>query len=1337
MNKKIHFAFCLAILLIGFKIVDVNEGGKSLQQPEMVDARSYIKGKQMKKRNGIVKMDSPEKYGEIQRQLRTPIDAVSPQYSPNYLVEELRKARKNFDGTSARNELDFVSRGPGNVAGRTRAILIDPRDDSHSTWIAGSASGGIWKTTDAGKTWRNLSEDLTSLSTNTLAMSPSNPDVIYAGTGEHFVNDTDGNGMWKSEDGGESWTQIANPEQYESFKNVSRIVVDPDNTDILLVATSNGSWEEDEDDDFVIWKSTDGGQFFERKYTSEIGRIDDLDANPQNFNTLYAAVEEYGVIKSEDGGESWLEPASKFADIGRVEISVSAVDTSYIWASAVGGPSNSGTTVYVSKTAGSTWSIIQDELVDFDYLGGQGFYDNIITAHPYNVNEAYIGGVNLFKINISGQVEEVLDFSVNEINTDLFMEFVGGTDFENDGVIAKEDLKSVSIRFGSGTQKAHRFTAGGLGAGVSFGIYDYVDYVEVPFTVWDKENEVQLMVSFRDQQMDGKWNLLELLTSGDADDQSREYLFIHDIPYDEEASPIIGVEGGIVEEMMYFIWPVLTPGFTFDPDNLPVSSLEINKVFTGIETSSSVVISDAYGQFNGNNTFSNDNFVNQKGMHPDQHNIVMIKENEADKTFRFIVTNDGGVYISNESSDPGTKDEDFNYGGFGYNTSQFYSADKAPGEHRYIGGMQDNSTFFTPAGVQADSAARYNFAIGGDGFESIWNNSNPFQLIGGSQFNNFARSLDGGKTWFRATDVISGTSPFISRLANSKRFPNRLFTLTSTGVWRSEDFGGSWIGSPLEEMWSFNNLADIEVSHADSSVVWAGGFLNKEERVFVSQDAGLTFSPVNNYEGEPLGFVSGIGTHPIDNATGYLLFSFSGKPKVIKTTDFGQTWEDISGYEGNNGISDRGFPNVAIQTLLVFPNNTNRIWVGSEIGIIESMDGGESWNLLDCNMPPVNVHDFKIQDDQIVIATYGRGIWSVQVDGIEQNYLLHPSVIAGRQDIKGDLDIDFYLPSKFDSSFVVIDGERYERVGANEVGLFTSLKDNLQLEGEIEILIESFSNGERLESIPFIIDLYIPGPIVTQYNNDFADDARINEFVGDGFRIILEEEFEDEAIHSGHPHANGIEYTYQLTSSYQLTDESPNQMRFNEVAIIEPGEPETVFGDSEFWDYVVVEGSKDGQTWNILAPGYDSRAHVDWLEAYNREERGTSELYKERLINLEETFDVGDTILVRFRLNADAFVNGWGWAIDDLEIGTLTSSVSDDVLENELSIFPNPVYDNLFIRSELDLRNAEVIIYNVSGEQVLNLSYAEELNVSQLVPGAYFMTIIGESVHEVHKFLKI
>src|SRR5260221_9611848 len=174
--------------------------------------------------------------------------------------------------------------------------------------------------------------------------------------------------------------------------------------------------------------------------------------------------------------------------------------------------------------------------------------------------------------------------------------------------------------------------------------------------------------------------------------------------------------------------------------------------------------------------------------------------------------------------------------------------------------MQDNSTYFTPSGTVSSSATFFNTnsQLAGDGFEALWHSIDKNKMIGGSQYNDFARSLDAGTTWTSAFAglTLSGSSPdqnkfpFISKLACSKQAPDILYTVGTEGVWKSTNFGGSWSLTPITSGWqsSSNNssFADVEVSRANANIVWAGSGAGSGKNLFVSTDAGKTFAAVRN-----------------------------------------------------------------------------------------------------------------------------------------------------------------------------------------------------------------------------------------------------------------------------------------------------------------------------------------------------------------------------------------------------------------------------------------------------------------------------------------------------------
>ena len=111
---------------------------------------------------------------------------------------------------------------------------------------------------------------------------------------------------------------------------------------------------------------------------------------------------------------------------------------------------------------------------------------------------------------------------------------------------------------------------------MALAFYSYGGYVDVPFEVWDIDNNSQLMVSFRDQGDDGAFNLISQRTSGPRDSQSREYIIVHDLPYDA-GSPHSNLSrrGGLRSRLMYFMWPILASGAQWDAASLPESELRV------------------------------------------------------------------------------------------------------------------------------------------------------------------------------------------------------------------------------------------------------------------------------------------------------------------------------------------------------------------------------------------------------------------------------------------------------------------------------------------------------------------------------------------------------------------------------------------------------------------------------------------------------------------------------------------------------------------------------------------------------------------------------------------
>ncbi len=1109
--KIILSLFCVTALFSLFYLdSEQQEINKNIvQDSELKKLQKEVMSERKQKVKGMVKQDSPDKFMEWQQGIRTRDGELRPGYEFNYRIKELLKSnRVNSIAELSKNQFSklsdgdlFIERGPANVAGRTRALVIDPDDPNFDTWYAGSVGGGVWKTTNAGQSWIELTPAIGNLATSTIVQSVSNPDVIYVGTGEGFgnVDQVAGAGIWKTIDRGVTWDQLSSTANYD-FQNIMRMIIDPKDADIVVVATNSSVGQP------AIRRTTNGGQDWIRVHQGS-SSIQDLTADPSNFQIQYATENGIGVVKSTNSGQSWSSSSNGISGVGRMEIAVSWTDSSRLYLSAVGGVD--GSTLWISRDSGASWTAATENGGNTDWLGGQGWYDNTINVNPYDENEVYVGGISLHKVTVS------------------------------------------------------------------------------------EDNTFQI-------------------------------------------SYIANVYGGQSES---------------------------------------------------------------KGVHPDQHNIVFAKTNEANNSYRMIICNDGGVsYSDNEGTT-------FSHTENGYNTAQFYGVDKQNGVDAYVGGMQDNGTYQSFA--NPDSSSGWIYKIGGDGFEVLWNYNDPNKIMGGYQYNGIQVSINGGLSFQSATngltDTGSGEAPFFTKLAKSKQDPDLVFALGASGVWRSDNFGENWNLTKMPD--GFNGASyysQIKTSLVNPQIIWTANSVSSNKGAFVSADGGIEFEQTNPLTFQ-MGRLTGLETHPTQQNTAFLLYSFAQSPKIIRTTDLGHSWEDISGF-GTNNTSSTGFPDVAVYSLVVMPYDTTIIWVGTGIGLFESTDNGESWHATNYGLPPVAIYEMVVVNDQVVTATHGRGIWSIsltELAGYEPPTAVLSPILKSTLHQQGSLVIESQMRSSYDSIQVIIEENVTKVVYGNTV-VDTTIRVPYLLSSakEVSIQLKAFVAGieyfsQKLNKVVYTFD----NPL-SSYATNFEDNP-VSDFFNDGFE--LKNILGSQELHSEHNYQDAKENTYTLKVPITIQSENAT-VKYDDIAIIEPGESGTVYGDFEFWDYVVVEGSLDGDNWMALAPGYDARYNQDWLNNYNN---GGSQagLWVGHKIDLLNTFNVGDNILIRFRLFADAAANGWGWAIDNLEIQQNITTLEN--LKYELKTFslkqnyPNPFNPNTTINFSLDEAGpVSLKIYNITGKLV-------------------------------------
>lgn len=319
--------------------------------------------------------------------------------------------------------------GGSGPTGRITAVAVDPSNHRH--WLLGSAGGGVWESPDSGSSWTPLTAAHSASSISSIAFAPSNPRIIYAGTGEatYLTLAQAGQGILKSVDGGASWTPVGRSAFARAAVSVIR--VDPANPNILTAsmtrATSGrngelftGSWSPPP---FGVQRSTDGGLTWTLTLQGESTA---LEVDALDFMNQYAAISlptgygpynrlaETGIYRSTDGGQTWKVVAGPWgnAGLGRIQLALAPSDRNVLYAS-IQGPDGKllglfRTTnawdpapVWSQVNTGTSWSTPGCN-VCADYCGPNCTLAHIIAVDPADPNTLYAGGASLWRCDSCG-----------------------------------------------------------------------------------------------------------------------------------------------------------------------------------------------------------------------------------------------------------------------------------------------------------------------------------------------------------------------------------------------------------------------------------------------------------------------------------------------------------------------------------------------------------------------------------------------------------------------------------------------------------------------------------------------------------------------------------------------------------------------------------------------------------------------------------------------------------------------------------------------------------------------------------------------------------------------
>ena len=301
--------------------------------------------------------------------------------------------RKSADGWR------WLSLGPENIAGRMRSLALDPADPA--VLYAGSAGGGVWKSTNSGRDWRVLDDLLPNLRIGAIAVDPFDTRRILAGCGEGYVawqgGAAFGRGVYRSSDAGESWALLPSTDR-ENFDYIYDVDFDSHAADAALLCSGDG-----------VYRSSDGGESWTRVLTRPVLPFSAMAVySPAEPGLAFAAIEGAGIFRSTDGGRSWTGPHGTGIDVdgySRIVLAVAPSDADVVYA-AFTGHDEECAGLFRSDDRGEHWEAMEiprSELFGNTYMGGQGRFNSSLAVHPQNPDVVWAGGIDLYRSGDGGR----------------------------------------------------------------------------------------------------------------------------------------------------------------------------------------------------------------------------------------------------------------------------------------------------------------------------------------------------------------------------------------------------------------------------------------------------------------------------------------------------------------------------------------------------------------------------------------------------------------------------------------------------------------------------------------------------------------------------------------------------------------------------------------------------------------------------------------------------------------------------------------------------------------------------------------------------------------------
>ena len=864
-------------------------------------------------------------------------------------------ASNRTPGNSPTNS--WEERGPNNVGGRTRAIMFDPNDASNETVFAGGVSGGLWKNlniSNPNSKWTRVNIPK-NLAVTSIIADPNNDSVFYIGTGESYVSgDVNGDGVWKSDDAGETWTNV--------FGGISGPTTFVAESTITVDAPGSIAG------DYLAYTTTNFGSEITSEITADFVLVDDGSSTPTlgcGTGLVNGAQLSGNIAIIRRGNCPFVEKVKNAQNAGAIgaivlnnnpgePIAMGGTDAT-ITIPAVMITKEAGDAIENALNSGTVSGSMNPPTGDFtgNLVPGIQHINDIKIKNNAGVSEIYVAAGETFysaanSATFLGGPELGLYKSTNggvtwaELNMPLTAD--GNKHEPNDIEIGADGKIWVSTIassvYGDGGGKI--FSSSNNGA-------TFTDVFTVP-----GGNRTQIAVS--SQNANTVYVLAQINGGVSLISTNNGFASTTDMALPNDA------DTGIPENDF-------TRGQAFYDLVIEVDPTNDQKLYTGgidlFDSTNGGTAWDQISKWSNNNLLAG---LNVPLVHADQHALVFAPGN----VNRIVYGNDGGVYFSD---DGGTSITSRNVG---FNVTQFYTVGVAPttaysdGLDHFLAGAQDNGTQLfdgVPAGENASVAA-----FGGDGAYSFFDQDGTDQyFITNFVYNRIIRLVN------QATNsvvVINSENGSNGSFINPQALDSNLDILYSN---YTSDLGNivrrySGIKSIPEPTNLFDDLLTsrptaltVSPYTTASSTLLVGTVLGD---VLLAENANATptwtdLDPNNGI----VGSISDVEFGANENQIFATVHNY-GVQSIWYTNDGGTTWQAKEG----------DLPDMPVKAILQSPINPNEVIVGTELGVWSTSNfnaASPNWVPAFNGMSDAKVTDLDLRDDNMVFAsTYGRGVFS-------------------------------------------------------------------------------------------------------------------------------------------------------------------------------------------------------------------------------------------------------------------------------------------------------------------------------------------------------------------------